>query len=429
MKAKVWLLSLFLFSFAAANPHTLTIDDIVEITLKHSPGIDVSRFDFEGAKARTKAAKSYYLPHLDASASGGKQWSKLKNQSTGSTDLLTGSLGASQLLYDFGRTTGNINRTEEETLALEAQMQQIISDKIYIVKKLYYDVLKSKTIIDVQEKNYALQKKQLHRAKKYLLSGIKTIIDVSDAEVQVEQAKLDLENAHYEVELQRAALEEAMGYVPYNGDYRLYRKKLALPHLSRTLPQIRTSLGKLEAYAYKHRYVLNSSEHFVKSAAAHVRSTRGDYYPSISVGGNYSTQKVDSSVQGMLPEGQGQIAVNMNWNLFSGFKTDADVQEAKINVLKASSQVQEVKLAIKKQVIESHIGLRRSKKNVQLSESIAQASLKKFEQAQKRYENDLSDYIELQDAQQGYIQSLSDLVNAYYEYYISLAQLDHSIGR
>jgi len=52
-----------------------------------------------------------------------------------------------------------------------------------------------------------------------------------------------------------------------------------------------------------------------------------------------------------------------------------------------------------------------------------------LDQAQKRYENDLSDYIELQDAQQGYIESLSSLVTAYYDYYIALAQLDHAIGR
>ena len=119
----------------------------------------------------------------------------------------------------------------------------------------------------------------------------------------------------------------------------------------------------------------------------------------------------------------------MNWSLFSGFQTDASVEEAKINVLKASSQVQSVKLAIKRQVLEAHISLRRNENNVKFSEGIAHASHQKLIQAQKRYENDLSDYIELQDAQQGYIRSLSDLVNAYYDYFIALARHDHAIGR
>jgi len=119
----------------------------------------------------------------------------------------------------------------------------------------------------------------------------------------------------------------------------------------------------------------------------------------------------------------------MKWNLFSGYQTDASVQEAKIAVLKASSQVENIRLTVKREVIESHISVRKNKNNVKLSQSIAQSSAQKFRQAQKRYENDLSDYIELQDAQQGYIQSLSDLVNAYYDYFIAMAQLDHAIGK
>jgi len=415
-------------SFLGATSHTLTINEIIELTLKHSPDIDSSRFDFKAAKQRSKAAEGFYLPSVDFSANAGKQHSTFQNNSS-NTDLLVGTLGASQLLYDFGKTRGLVGSTKEEALAYKAQMEQIISDKIYEVKKAYYDILKVKSIMEVQRKNVALQEQQLHRAKKYLKAGIKTIIDVSDAQVQLEQAKLDLANAQYDLEMQRAILEELMGIVPFKGNYRLYSKKLPLPNLSRKLPGMRLSLGRLESFAYAHRYAMQSTVHSIRGAQSNVESSKGDYLPTLSVGANYTAQHVDNSVGLMVPERQGQIAVQMNWNLFSGYQTDAKVQEAKIAVMKASSQQQAVKLAIKRQVMDSYIGVRRSKKNVALSESIARASLKKFDQAQKRYENDLSDYVELQDAQQGYIQSLSDLVTAYYDYYIALAQLDHSIGK
>jgi outer membrane protein len=423
----VFVLSLF-GSFLEARSHSLTINKVIELTLKHSPDIDSSRFDFEGAKQRTKSAEGFYLPSVDLSANAGKQHNDFQ-ASSNNIDLLVGTLGASQLLYDFGKTRGLVGSAKEEALVYKAQMEQIISDKIYEVKKAYFDILKAKSIIDVQRKNVTLQEQQLHRAKKYLKAGIKTIIDVSDAEVRVEQAKLDLENAKYDLELQRATLEEIMGYVPYSGAYTLYSKKLPLPHLSRSLPSMNSSLAKLESFAYIHRYAMQSTIHSIRGAQSNVESSKGDYYPTLSVGANYTAQHVDESAGLMLPERQGQMAVQMNWNLFSGYQTDARVQEAKIAVLKASSRHQGVKLAIKRQVVDSYIGVRRSKKNVNLSESIAKASLKKFDQAQKRYENDLSDYVELQDAQQGYIESLSRLVTAYYDYYIALSQLDHSIGK
>jgi len=360
MKMNPWLGGMLFFSFVSfvslnAASHTLTIDEIIELSLEHSPDIDSSRLDFEGALQRTKAAEGFYLPSVDLNANTGKQYNGFKNSSS-NMDLLMGTLGASQLLYDFGKTSGLIGSAREEALAYQAQMQQIISDKIYTVKKAYYDVLKSKSIIDVQRKNVKLQEQQLRRALRYLASGIKTIIDVSDAHVQVEQAKLDLENAKYDLELKRAILEEEMGYMPYKGDYALYSKKLSLPNLSRSLPDMKYSLGKLESFAYTHRYALQGSTHIINSAQSNVETSKGDYYPTLSVGANYTAQHVDDSIALMQPERQGQVALQMNWNLFSGYQTDAKVQEAKISVLKASSRLQAVKLAIKRQVVDVRSG-------------------------------------------------------------------------
>ncbi|NOR55248.1 MAG: hypothetical protein GQ531_03485 [Sulfurovum sp.] len=429
MKLKyVWLCALCM-GISEAKTQVLKIDDLVTLSLQHSPDIDSRRLDFKGAQERTKFAEGYYLPRLDLDAGAGRQHAAFQGQDAISSDILTGSLGASQLLYDFGKTAGNVGNAYQNSLAYEAQLQQSISDKILSVKTLYYDILKSKSIIDVQVKNVRLQKQQLHRAKKYLKSGIKTIIDVSDAQVQVAQAELDLKNAHYDLELKRASLEEALGYVPYAGNYRVYSKKLQMQNVSRQLPRIHTSLHALELYAYKHRYVLAASEYTTRGAEQNVEASQGDYYPSLSLNGSVTKQKVDSGVLAFSPEEQGQITVNMSWNLFSGHQTDATVQEAKIAVLKAASQTQSATLSVKKEVIASHIGLRQGLDNVILTETISSASFKKFTQAQKRYENELSDYVELQDAQQGYIQSLSDLVNAYYDYFIAMADLDHAIGK
>ena len=427
MNLKKYLIALLLVSSLEAKTEVLNIDDIVELALKHSPDIKASMFDFQAAKERTRVSESFYLPSIDLNAIVGKQRSNQGEHKDVNSDLLLGTIGATQLLYDFGKTSGVVNHSKEQALALEAQMQQVISDKIFIVKNLYYNVLKAKSFIVVQKKNLALQKQQLNRAEKYLKAGIKTIIDVSDAQVRVEQAKLDLENAQYDLEIQRASLEQAMGFVPYKGDYSLYRKKLPLPNLSHSLPRVNSNVRELELFAYKHRYALQNSKHIVESSKSFVNHKKADYYPTLSLGANYKAQ--DNNENLLIPKEQGEVTINLNWNIFSGYKTNAEIQEAKIEVLRASTQVNGVKLAIKKEVLESHIGLRRSKKSVELSETISKSSKKKYEQAKKRYENELSDYIELQEAQQGYIESLSNLANAYYNYYISMAQLDHAIGR
>lgn len=415
--------------FLNAKSHTLTIDKAIEIGLKHSPDVDISRFDFKKAIERNKFQKGYYLPRLDLGATAGRAGSDYEQQGNVNTSVLLGNLNASQLLYDFGKTSGKIAASKEEVLALEASMNQVISTKILQIKARYYDALKMKSIISVAKKNIELQKGQLRRAQRYYENGIKTIIDVSDAQVRLTKATLDLSNSKYELELRKALLEEEMGYIPYNGNYVLYHKKLDLPNVSRNLPRVNTSLSALEQFAYDHRYELKSSRFYVKSSQELVKSEKGGYLPTLSLRGDYTAQEVDDVFASTVPKSQWQAGVEVKWNLFAGGQTDASVQEAKISTLKAASQVDNVRLLIKRQVIESSLGVRRTKDSVVLSESIAKASEKKYLQAKKRYENDLSDYIELQEAQQGYIQSLSDLVNTYYDYYISIAQLDFAVGR
>jgi len=425
----IFILSLFILSLLNAKTHILKIDNIIEIALKNSPDINIKRLDFKGAKQRTKISESLYSPQVDLFLDAGESYTKMVSQSSYNANILRGSLGASQLLYDFGKTSKLIDSSNQTALALESQMQQSISDKILYIKHIYYEILKSKSIIIVQEKNVKLQKQQLNRAKKYLASGIKTIIDVSDAKVKVEQSKLNLHNAKYELELKRAKLEEAMGAVPYHGKYKVYSPEFKMKQVSKKLPKIDISLHSLEYYAYQHRYALESFKYYLKGAESNIEVSKSNYYPSVSLKGDYTTQDIDNKLAMATPESQGSLSVNVSWNLFSGNKRDAQLEEAKIDKMKASSSLDSIKLAIKREVLESLIHLRQSKDNVKLTESISESSYKKFQQAKKRYENELSDYVELQDAQQGYIESLSNLVNSYYDYFISLAELDHAVGR
>ena len=413
----------------SAKSQTLTIDKAIEFALKHSPDIDISRFDFKGAIERTKFQKGYYLPRLDLTALAGGSGMDFKQQENLNGTTLLGNLSASQLIYDFGKTSGRIDASDAQANALEANMNQVISTKILTVKARYYDALKMKSIINVNKKNITLQEGQLRRAQRYYDNGIKTIIDVSDAKVRLTEAKLDLSNSEYEFKLRKALLEEAMGYTPYNGKYELYNRKLDLQNISRHLPQISTSLSRLEGFAYDHRYELKSSKYLVESSQAIVESEKGGYLPTLSLRGDYMAQRVDDDFIASTPQRQWQGGVDLKWNLFAGNQTDASVQEAKISALRAASQVDEVRLLIKRQVIEARLGILRTKDSVTLSESIAKASEKKYIQAKKRYENDLSDYIELQEAQQSYISSLGKLVSTYYDYYIAIAQLDFAVGR
>ena len=408
----------------------ITIDEAIKIALAHSPDINISKLELESAKARERFQKGDYLPRVDISVTGGKDKMQIGKYDIDGSGIV-GSVSASQLLYDFGKTGGKITASKKERLAYAWALKRSVAQKILDVKVKYYNVLKAKSIIDVNKKDVALQKEQLRRAKRYYETGIKTIIDVTDAQVRLTQAKLALNNSRYDLKLQKAIFEQTLGHLPADGKYEfIYETRDWLKDdFWQTLPQMAKTLQEYILFAYLHRHEMMQARYLLESAQASVTSSQGEYYPQFMLAGNYTKFETDKTDQVLQLDHQWQAGVVLNWNIYGGNKTDAAVREARATQMKKASELAKIKLQIKREVVQSFLYVQRMDDAIVLSESVARASLQKFDQAQKRYEHGLSDYIELQDARQGYIQSLNDLVIAYYDYFIALAQLDYAIGK
>ena len=419
-----------------ASDHRLKIDEAIEIALKNSPDINQSVLNVAGSKQQSRFERGYYLPQINLGVAAGKGYmkfnKKLLDTDKVDTSGLMGSVYASQLLYDFGKTIGKIDAAKFDVKAQEADLKRSVAQKILDVKVRYYNLLKAKSIIDVNEKDITLQKEQLRRAKRYFEAGIRTLIDVTDAKVHLKEVELTLNNSRYNLKLKRATFEQALGTSPYNGEYELVYKErdwFEKNDLESSLPKVEQPLDKLIEFAYAHRHELFVVNYAIESAKERVRSSKGTYYPSLYLTADYSKLSLHENDPSLQLESMWNAAVTLNWNLFAGFQSSAAIEKAKIDQMHTKTKQKQLRLQIKREVVQAYLEVARTKDAIGLSKEVTNASRQKFEQAQKRYEHGLSDYIELQDARQGYIRSLNNLVVAYYDYYIALAKLDYAIGR
>lgn len=423
------ILSTAIFTLHAE--HLLTVDDLIGLALRNSPDLNVSRSDVNISQQQERIAVSDYLPQVDLSGNAGaagveSEVSGVKVDESG--ELLTGTLSASQLVYDFGKTGGNIRRYARDTDAARSALQQAIADKILDVKSNYYKVLKSMSLIKVGEENVALNEKQLVRSKRYYEAGIRTKIDVTDARVNLIQARLTLQDSRYDLQLARISLERAIGTQPFEGNYTLYNTPLDDSDLFRTLPNVDQPLKALESRAYDQRQELKTYVSRIESAQSALTSARGNYYPGVFLQGSYTLNETDKDLELYFPKQQWGAGVGLKWNLFEGMRTDASVLQQRSEVLKRTAAYDDARLTVRQEVADTHTVTLKRRDGVKLSQSLAEAAEEKFVQAQKRYEYGLSDYIELQQARQGYIDARSRLYVAYYDFYIALAQRDRAVG-
>ena len=409
----------------------VSLDQLIRLSLEHSPDIKKSNFDVQNAQKQEEIARGDYLPTLDAYAGASKGENKAVGDFSSNYTVSSGVLAASQLLYDFGKTKGFVDAKGHQLKAMDARMQRVQALKIFNVKKAYYASLKRSKIINVQEENVKLNKQQLFRATKYFKAGIKTKVDVSDANLKLTRATLALKNAEYDKLLSITELIQVVGYIPKNNKVRLAQKKIPFPYVSKHLPKVKGSLRYNLKYAYKHRCELKFQDALIEAKKSMVVSSEGDYYPTLSLDGSYINNNIDSSsaFELLMHDEQWKAGVNLSWNLYEGGKTDNRIEVAKIDVQKAKSIKDEIMLQVKRDVTDAYLMVKRAKDAVVLSESMVTISKEKHIQSQKRYENDFADFIELQEAQNDYIVSLTRITNAYYDYFISLAYLNLATGK
>jgi len=410
---------------------TYTADDLILQSLENSPDIKISTYNYESSKSRYNQAFSGYLPTVDLRLSTGVG-EVSDNVGLGgemvSNKTSIGGISAKQLIYDFGKTGGYSDSFKFDSEAYSSELAQLVSNKKRDVKAAYFQVLQAISLIEVQKENVKLSEIQLYRAEKYFTAGIRTKIDISDAKVNLLHAKLALKNAEYNLKLAYTSLDNVVGFKDIKTDYIVYSKKLDFYNLYSSLSNYKLTLEESVQFAYENRYELKKQQSQIESAQAKSTEASSDYYPVIYANGSYTKQESDK-LKNVLPEEQWKISANLDWNIYRGGATSASTQEKEIEVHKSEAKLIYSKLSIKTETTQAYLNLNRTKDSVELSQSLLEVSEEKFDQAGKRYEHGLSDYIELQQARQGYIDSKASLVVNYYNYYQAIAVLDNAIGK
>ncbi len=429
MIKKIIVVSLLTLSVFAQD--TYTIDQLILKAMKNSPDLAISANQYKASKNRYDIATSSYLPKIDFSINTGQIGQSnifASNSDMLDDTVINGSITLKQLLYDFGKTTGNSDSFKYDSDSFNSDNQQLISDKIRDVKRAYYGVLNSIALIDVNIENVKLNEIQLYRSKKYFDAGIRTKIDISDAKVESIKSKLDLRKSEYNLKLSYTALDKVVGFKQVNNNYKVFSKQLDLENLYQSIGSYPLTLQESIEFAYANRHEIKSFSAKIKSSMSKNKVAESEYYPELYFNANYTKQDADE-LDNFIPKDQWATMLNLNWNIYQGGASSYRNEEKRIQVNISKLQLENIKLNIKESVTQAYINVNKAKDSIELSQNLLEVSKEKFDQAQKRYEHGLSDYIELQQARQGYIDSMSSLVIDYYNYHVEIAYLNNAIGK
>jgi len=408
---------------AAQEPKLLTLKEAQEVAIRQHPRISIAELKALAARQDIIAARSAYFPQLAGNITAvGTADDSTRIASAGLTTSSVeerGSAGVTvtQLITDFGRT-GNL--TESARLRARAEERNAMATRAQIlaqVNSAYFGVLQAQSVLRVAEDTVKTRQLILDQVKALADNKLKSSLDVSFAQVNLEEANLLLSKTQNNLQASFATLSTLLGYRDQQ-NFRLFDEPLpsaltnGLPELITEALRERPELGRLR---YDHEAALK----FAKAEKA-LR------YPSINAQANAGSIPFR---QGTLNENYAAAGVTMTFPLFEGFLYSARQQQANLRSRQVEETLRDEEANISRDVRITWLNANNASERLEITDRLLRHARQSFDLAQARYKAGASSMVELSQAQLNQTSAEIARTNAQYDYLIQRTVLDYQLGR
>ena len=400
----------------------VTLTDCIKLAITHNPAIMSAINNAEIYKSRVGQAWSNYFPTLGAGISysrndslmtmTGGQFSRMMNRKY---DLYyTPTLSANMLLFDFGKTKANADVAKRTYESSRYDAETSIELVIYNVKVAYYNLVFAeiqKVVYEDTVKDYELQLKQ---ASAYYHIGKKAKIDVTTAEYNLGNAKVNLIKAKNTLELAAVELANAVG----------------IPELENVVLKDKLNtkaydvdFKELIKIAEASRPSLLSAKKRMDAAELNIRSAKRAFTPDLSAFGSYNHggPRVNTDYGY-------QFGVQLNYTGLNLMLLKKLVDEANSTYKKCVADYEAERQNVYLEVKSAYISLLNSHDSLEVAKLALQQAKEQQYQAYRRYQVGLGNAIEFKDAENTYLNAQLSYYSNLLDYNVNAAELERVIG-
>jgi len=156
--------------------------------------------------------------------------------------------------------------------------------------------------------------------------------------------------------------------------------------------------------------------------------SKSSYYPSLSAFGNFNYQGQANDFNFQTAK-TSAVGIQLNYSPFDGFKTDARVEQAQVEVLKTEQQLEQLRQQINTQGQSVLLQADVARQRVAAGERTVQQALRGYEIAQTRYRAGTGNQLEITDAEFQLRQARLNRAQAIYDYISAMADVEQLTGQ
>jgi outer membrane protein len=395
---------------------TLDLQRCIAIALERHPSIQAAAGTVTAGESRVGQARSGFYPQLNGSAG----YSRMDPTSTSAIsagqayDSYSSSISLSQNLYDFGKTSTQVKIQELNRDSSRSDLDSVVIQVTFAVKQAYYGLLQARRNRDVSREVVGQFQQHLDQAKAFFEVGTKPKFDVTKADVDLSNAKLNLLKAENAFRLGQVTLNNTMG-MPEAPDYNVVDQ---LP-----FQRVTIDLEEVTRKAYERRPDLKAIAVKKKSFEQSIELARKGYYPSVSGSAGYGWGGSN------FPLDQGwNFGAQLNVPLFSGFLTKYQVEEARANLDVLAANESLLRQNIYQDVKQAWLNLQEAADRIVTAELSVRQATENLDLANGRYASGVGSPIEVTDALVSVSNAKLAHISALSDYRLAQASLEKAAG-
>ena len=198
---------------AIQKGEVLTLQKCVDIALKNHPAIDAAAAVIRQSESKIGQARAGYYPQISFQSGYTHIGPASMSIWNDPYSHYSNSLNLNQTLFDFGKTSTSVDIQKLGKQSAEADFQDTAAVLILNVKEAYYSFLKAKMSEAVAVETVNQFQQHFEVAKTFFETGKSSKIDVTSAEVNLSNARIQLISAQNALRIARVNLNKAMGVI------------------------------------------------------------------------------------------------------------------------------------------------------------------------------------------------------------------------
>lgn len=420
------LLLLPAFNVHAQQTKSLTLKEAIELGIKNSKQLMLSKARIDEAVAATKEATQQRLPDANLSANY-LQFSNAKVKSYGKDTTAIAPLGVNSALYGTANIsypifTGfkikyGIESAEylerATTLDADNDKQEVVLNTIAAYVNLYKANITAKLV----EENLAQSRQRDTDFANLEKNGLLARNDLLTAQVQTSQFELGLVDAQNAIQLAQVNMNLMLG-LPESTTLVLDSASLKAPTEVKTIEEYETLAGQ-------NRYDVKAIESRKKAADAGIQEAKGGYYPSVGISAGYIAADLPKFI---TITNAFNLGVGIKYSISSLWKTGAKIDQAKARqqqVLASEAMlVDDIHLSINKAYEDYFSEL----KKIEVLNKEVEQSTENYRISKNKYNNSLLTLTDLLDADVSQLRAKLNLTLSKADAYISYQTLQQKAG-